>query len=291
MAEITPDPAVEPAPTPVAPAAGADDTSKYVVVADETAVPTTSKAARPSGKAVKPDTLPDDSYVVVTEPAASEPASSGPASSEPASSGLDEPAPTQVVEPAPTEIIAPPAPAAEPQIVYVTAPVPPKRAGNRGFATLITLVATILFAVLYAFAVLIIVRIVSATNSAALTDLANPGYWLPVLFFAVAMLLVVLVINRGGWWAHIFGSAIVALAVYLGAGAVIALIEYYIYAVPVTYLDVLGSPTIIVAGVIARELALWSGALISRRGRKVTARNHEARAAFDREQSETAAAR
>ena len=44
------------------------------------------------------------------------------------------------------------------------------------------------------------------------------------------------------------------------------------------------------AAVVAREVAIWTGAILSRRGRKLKARNAEARAAYEREAAERRAA-
>jgi hypothetical protein len=51
------------------------------------------------------------------------------------------------------------------------------------------------------------------------------------------------------------------------------------------------SPGAIVAALLAREVALWTGAPIAARGRRVKARNIEARETFDREEAEAKAKR
>jgi hypothetical protein len=48
----------------------------------------------------------------------------------------------------------------------------------------------------------------------------------------------------------------------------------------------LSEPTTIVAALLAREVAIWTGAVIARRGRKVKARNIEAKAKFEQEQAD-----
>jgi len=42
------------------------------------------------------------------------------------------------------------------------------------------------------------------------------------------------------------------------------------------------NPGAIAAGLVAREVPIWAGAWIARRGRRVTARNLEARVEYDR---------
>jgi hypothetical protein len=270
--------------------------SDYVVVTDAAQIEK-DRRAKPSNGPIKPDHLKDEYVVVpptsipVTAPlgdpmhstgtipvASANTASANTASATAPSDYL--PAGYVPSEPGATETK---------QIVYVTAPVPPKPKSNRGFGLLIALLATVLFAVLFAFAVLLIIRAV--TGSATMTVLANPGYWLPVTFFLVSFALVVLIANRAGWWAYIIGSAVIGLAVYLGSTAIIVLIEFYVRGNTVDYQVALVQPNAIIAGLLAREIALWSGAIIGRRGRGVKTRNLEARTAFDREQVEAAAAR
>ena len=50
----------------------------------------------------------------------------------------------------------------------------------------------------------------------------------------------------------------------------------------------LAQPFTIVAALLAREVAIWTGAILGRRGRTVRARNAEAKAAYEREQAELA---
>jgi hypothetical protein len=51
----------------------------------------------------------------------------------------------------------------------------------------------------------------------------------------------------------------------------------------VSFREALGSPFVIVSAVLAREVVLWTGGIISRRGRRLRARNLENREAYDRE--------
>jgi hypothetical protein len=311
-------PAAEPTPTRVLP-------SDYVIVADaEKVVPRNDRFAAGNREStgsirqVKPDSLNGTDYVVVAPGAAkpatpatptgatstvsmpaATPAATAPTAATPAAAAPTTPLPASgahaaaTAQPA-TEVIperreTPAGASSAPQVVYVEKPLPPKKQNNRGFGVLITFVATILFAVVFALAILVIFRII--TNQASLTFLANPGYWVPVIFFFVGLVIVVLVVNRGGWWAYIIGSLFVGIFAYVGSAAVVTLYAIYANSADTTIFDSLASPFAIAGAVLAREVALWAGVLIGRRGRTIKARNLEAREAFDREQEEAAPAR
>lgn len=307
-------PVAEPTPTRVLP-------SDYVIVADaDKVVPRNDRFAAGEREAtgsirqVKPDSLKGTDYVVVAPgadkpetpatstgatstvamptagtPAASTPAAAAPTTPLPASGAHAAAAAQPATEVIPERRETPAATSSAPQVVYVEKALPPKKQNNRGFGVLITFVATILFAVVFALAILIIFRII--TNQASLTFLANPGYWVPVIFFFVGLVLVVLIVNRGGWWAYIIGSLFVGLFAYVGSAAVVTLYSIYANSADTTIFDSLASPFAIAGAVLAREVSLWAGVLIGRRGRTIKARNVEAREAFDREQAEAAPTR
>ncbi|MDM4761514.1 hypothetical protein QT381_00635 [Galbitalea sp. SE-J8] len=213
------------------------------------------------------------------DPAAGEPATGAPAAAPTAPTMPT--APTVPIGPAPTGADATGSPGASeaPAVVYRDRPVPPKPHGNRAFGVLITVLGAVLYAVLFAFAVLIVFRAI--TGVATMDLLANPGYWIPVGLFVVVQIASVLVLNRASWWAHIIASAVVAVVVYFGSGYLVGLVELYAWRSDLTYASVLGAPTSIVAGLLAREIALWAGAVIARRGRSVRARNAAERTAFE----------
>jgi hypothetical protein len=233
-------------------------------------VPNTKRLPEQSTGSVKPPHLSSDSYVVVAN------------NGVPATAPLGEPAHSTQ-----TEVLASAAPG--PQIVYVTAPVPPKPQGNRLFGVAVALASTVLFAVIFAIATLIIYR--TRTGIATMSMLANVDFWVPVFVFGVAFLLAVLIVNRAGWWAHIISSLIVGVIVLFLAPVIIGALDIYVYDVAVTVPQLITSPLALFAALIARELALWGGVVQSSRGRRVRERNAVARAAFDREQAEAAAAR
>ena len=180
-----------------------------------------------------------------------------------------------------------------PQYVYVTVPHPPKKKGNRLAGTLIALGAAVVYAAVLALVFAIVWA--SITGGADLGFIGSPNFYIPVALFALALVLVVLVVNRAGWWAYVLGSIVVALIVYFGLAGALLLINDVVRETPETaaalYRNLLLNPLVIISALVAREVAVWAGVLISLRGRRVKARNLEARATYDRERAEEAAAR
>ncbi|MFC0680724.1 hypothetical protein ACFFGH_23070 [Lysobacter korlensis] len=173
------------------------------------------------------------------------------------------------------------------EIVYVAAPQPPKRKGNRGMGALIALLAAVIFLVVY---VLFILLLQPVFGTGLDTDfLRNPRFYIPVLLFAIAFILLALIVNRAGWWSFVLGSLFVGMITYFGTIGALLLLRATALTPETAVLafrQLLVSPTAIAAGLVAREVALWAGAVISARGRRVTARNAEARAEFERDEAE-----
>jgi len=173
----------------------------------------------------------------------------------------------------------------EPRVVYVTAPTPPKIAGNRGFGAFIALVSALVFAIIFAIAVVII----NATKSGRvdISFVQAPSFYVPIGFFALAAVIIALVINRAGWAAHVLSSIVVGLVVYFGTVGVLLLSIGVIQSTPeqaqLLFAQALIDPGVIAAGLIAREVSLWTGALVAKRGRKVTERNRETRTQWEAE--------
>ncbi|CAN5138252.1 hypothetical protein BH09ACT3_BH09ACT3_06690 [soil metagenome] len=210
---------------------------------------------------------------------------------EPSAEPSTEPTPGPSAEPS-TDVDQPAAEAeASEQLAkayYVEAPVPPKKKGNRGLGVLVAVLAAVVFAALYAVAVAII-RSVQGGRF-AFDFLLLPPYYVPVLFFLGAFVLLVLLVNRGAWWAYILGSLVIGLVVYFGTVGVGLLVDGIVLLTPNEAADAFGfalsRPYVIAAALIAREVSMWSGSVISYRGGKLRLRNAEARAAFDREVAE-----
>ena len=95
----------------------------------------------------------------------------------------------------------------------------------------------------------------------------------------------VLIVNRAGWAAHVLGSIFVGLFVFFGGTGLVLLL--HVNQIPSNQVAqaftlVLFSPGSIVAALLAREVALWMGFAIAARGRKVKARNVDARCSTTR---------
>ncbi len=174
------------------------------------------------------------------------------------------------------------------QVIVVDAPVPPRTRGNRGLGTLFAFLATIVYTAVFAVAVLVIGVLSGGPQSFAF--LSEPTFYFAPLFFFIGSVLVILVLNRAGWWSHIIGSIVVALIVYFGtAGALLLAAGVFQMTrgeANEVYFAGLANPITIAAALIAREVAIWLGAILARRGRVLRVRNAEAREAFEREQAE-----
>ena len=180
--------------------------------------------------------------------------------------------------------------AASIQTVYVPAAVPPIKKGNRGFGVLVALLSTVVFAGLYA---LIIASIRAVELGVFQFDFfGSLAFYTPAIFFFVGFAIVVLLANRASWWGYVLGSIFVALFVYFGTVATGLLVNNVLAETPAGAARLLStalfSPFIIAAALLAREVSMWMGALISARGRRVKVRNLEARDAFDRETADRA---
>lgn len=179
------------------------------------------------------------------------------------------------------------APASE-RVVYVELPPAPRKQGNRGFGALIAVVGTIVFTALMAIATAIIG--VARTGVVSFGFLTYAEFYIPTLFFLIAFLVLVLLANRANWWAYIVGSLVVGIVVYFGSIGLSLLGSGVLTNTPdeaaFRFAQFLGSPFVIVAGLLAREVSMWMGTAMSRRGRRLKARNAEARAAYDRELAE-----
>jgi hypothetical protein len=181
------------------------------------------------------------------------------------------------------------------EVVYVQAPVPPRLKGNRGAGSALAVLGALLFAVLFAGAVTLAFALNNgSTVGAAFTDfIQNAAFWVPVLVFLVAFVLLVLVVNRAGWAAHVFGSLLVALAVYFGSIGILLLLGVVIGAGAAEALGSFGAlatnPIIIIAALVAREVSIWIGLAIAARGRRVKTRNLELVDEWEQEHAETKA--
>lgn len=232
--------------------------------------------------AARDDVMPADAPA---ESMASQPAASQPITEVPEAADFDAGVSDAAVPDAAAHV-PPPLPPS-PQVVYVTQPTPPRPEGNRGFGVGFALLSTVVFAGVLAGVAALISFFSGQFDIVAY--LVSPEFWAPVVVFAIAYIVVALIVNRAGWWAHVLGGFIVALLTYGGF-----LLGVWIAAGAWTELtasemadrigDLWFHPVAIATFIIAREVPIWLGAATGRRGRRVATRNVEARAAFDREQ-------
>ncbi len=214
-----------------------------------------------------------------------------------ATAAYAQPAGTATWAPEPT---AAPAPAAAPgpgyaqpvTPIFVQRPEPPRKRSNRGIGILIALVGTVAFALLWTGLALLVASLLAPGND-PLKELADfyafgrYSGWVPSLAFFVGMVVLIQIVNRARWWAYILGGLFVAAFVYfayIGAGLIDA---HYWSRNPEEQRVLLGNawvnPFAVLAGVIAREIAVWTGAWLAARGRRLKARNAEAQADYEQQ--------
>lgn len=192
-------------------------------------------------------------------------------------------------EPAPASSPAPPA---QPQVVYLPTPLPPKKKSARVLGVAVALLASVVFTVVYALLAVLFIGIGGPGSLAERFSVfaATPSFWMPVIAFLLGYVLLVVVVDRAGWWAHVLGGFLVALLVYvvfllstvLSAGALGAPADQ----VQQLLLRQLTNPLGWAAAIAAREVPIWVGGVVARRGRTLKARNAEAREAYERELAE-----
>lgn len=192
---------------------------------------------------------------------------------------VDEP----VVEPAPEAVAAASTPAPTHEVIVVDAPVAPRKRGNR----LLGIGLALLGALVLAFLLAVIAALVPAAHGPAVSD---PVFYFPSILFFIGASLVNIVLNRAGWWSHIAGSVVVGLIVWFGNASLVLLSEGMLTMNQTEANDVfyaaLFAPLSVVAALLAREIAVWIGAILARRGRVLKVRNVEAQQAYEREQAE-----
>lgn len=175
------------------------------------------------------------------------------------------------------------------QAIYVQAPVPPKAKGNRAFGVVVGLVASVVFAALYALAAYVVMSIRGTTNpieQAFAEFVGQPVFWVPIIFFFLAFILLAAIVNRGRWWPYAIFGLLVGAVVYLSyVGGALLSVAWRITPADVSVFvsQQWLAPLAILAGVFAREVTVWFGAWVASRGRKVSQRNREALEEYDRQ--------
>lgn len=169
------------------------------------------------------------------------------------------------------------------RVVYVASAEPPKARSNRLVGGLLALVGTVVFAVLYALVGAAYIALTGREPGFA-DFITDAIFWIPVLFFTIGFVLVVVLVNRAPWWVHVLASLLVALITYFGSIGMLMLVTW-IAGAGVGFGETALNPLVIAATIVAREVSIWVGLLIARRGIRITARNRADRDAFDAEQA------
>lgn len=190
------------------------------------------------------------------------------------------------------------APTPAPGPIFVQAPEPPRKRGNRGAAGLIGLVAAVAFAVLYAAANYLWQIYLSWASNGAVLDpidfttevLLQPPFWFTVVAFWLSFWFLGVFVNRARWWSWVVLGIIVALLTYVGviAGQFLAAPFWNLTADEgLTLLgNTLFAPMALVAFMLAREVTIWFGSWVSRRGARVAKLNDEEREEYDKVMAE-----
>jgi len=239
-----------------------------------------------------------DSTAKSTDAATSEPVEQAPAAAPAAPAA----APAEVVAaPAatPPAAVADPTPVpdsahvpqAQPRVVYVETPAPPRQKSNRLAGGALALLGGGAFAAALAISMFLLMVMIPRTLLGVAEGFgsytASAYFWVPVLFFTLGFVVLALVLNRGGWWLYVLFSIVVGAFTYFASIGVLLLLERVVFMTgaqaEAAYWLLALDPRIILAALIGREVSLWMGLAIAARGRRVRARNVERRAAFDRE--------
>ncbi|GHF20995.1 hypothetical protein [Pseudolysinimonas yzui] len=173
-------------------------------------------------------------------------------------------------------------PLAGERVVYVSTPTPPKPHSNRIVGSLLALAGTLVFAVGYGLVGAAYIALTGSTLGFG-DFITDAIFWIPVLFFTIGFVLVAVLVNRAAWWVHVLSSLLVAFITYFGSIGMLLLV-HQIAGSSVGFIATAFSPFVIAATIVAREVSIWVGLLISRRGTRLTARNRAEREAFDAEQ-------
>ncbi len=182
-------------------------------------------------------------------------------------------------------------------IMLVEEPLPPRRKGARAVGSAVALLAALIFAILFAAAFFAVGYLFDRAFDPMQTLQSvwlRPSYLLPVIVFFLAYWIITLIVNRAGWWAHVLGAFLVALLVYAAhiAGAFMEQQGGWAGFTAVPGIDaqslaqLLLAPLSVLAFVIAREVPVWVGGIVARRGRKAREWNRQALEDFNAEHAE-----
>lgn len=173
---------------------------------------------------------------------------------------------------------------------------PPEKRGNRGFAVFIAVLASAVFAGLFAtgFAAAAIVFGGATGNfvDVLMGFIGTAAFYVPVALFTIVMVCWSLLANRAGWWTYIIASFFLAFIAFAGYHLGIAaqdVVNGSAFSVD-KFIASLKAPEqlpgALIAFIAARESALWIGGFSSLRGRRIKRKNAEAQAEYDRKVAE-----
>lgn len=181
---------------------------------------------------------------------------------------------------------------------YMQTPMPPEKRGNRAAGTLIAVLATIVFAAVYAGALALTIAFdyppSTFVTQGLMPLLLSWSFGISVVTFFLSLVVLVLIVGRAGWWAYVLGGFIVGVLVWFGTSYGMALDQRFggtsTSLQPASVLTIFGVQLqIIAAGIIAREVVVWFGAWIGNRGRKMKRLNEEAELEYEKALSEVQA--
>lgn len=265
--------------------------------------------------------VPANGVTGTVAPGTAVPGATVPAAAAPAAPGTAVPAPERVVAPTdlpsaaaePTEVSALPpiadGPARDGEIrispdhpmaaLYTQSPLPPEVRGNRGAGTLIALLATVGFAVVYAGVIALWLAPQyppsSYLDEGLIPSLASVGFGAAVVSFFIALTLLVIIVGRAGWWAYVLGGFFVAALVWAGTVLGGGLHDRFILGQGVSWnpFELMAAYglqiPVLTAALVAREITIWFGAWIGARGRKIKQQNAEALAEYEQALTEAQA--
>lgn len=265
-----------------------------VVVRDEPVAETTTAADAPAVARSDDELLADADSWREPEPDPQPPAVATAAYGEPvaADTVVAEPVVTPS-EPSYEPTVAQPAvlTAASAQPIFVQAPEPPRPRGNRAAAGAIGLIAALAFAVLY-LAAYVVAGLVTGERSVddlgpdALAALTTWAFWVPVAVFFIGFWLLGAIINRGGWAHWVVFGLLVGFVSYAGHILGQLFQEPFWDLSPSQGVELvegeLFAPLAIAAFIFGRELTIWFGAWVARRGKRVQELNVEAQREYER---------
>lgn len=174
---------------------------------------------------------------------------------------------------------------------YTEVPEQPELRGNRGAGFLISLLATLAYAVVLA-GVICIWLAPQFTASEFLQEGLLPQvlsvhFLTSVIAFFVGLLLIVLICGKAGWWAYVLGGFPVAVLVWfanLGGQFVQDRFidgKRIVHSIPEIFDHYGLSILAVMAALVAREVVVWFGAWIGARGRRIKLENRAAIAEYE----------